>query len=60
MSLQHNASVDWDSVHRSNYEAAAFNVSGWLSKARSLYVSAKALEPEVNRVPPANLHELTM
>ena len=47
---QPNASVDWDSVHRSNYESAAFNVSGWLSKAQSLYVSAKALEPQVSRL----------
>src|SRR2546426_2171185 len=45
-----DATVDWDSVHRSNFESAAFWDIHWIRKARDLYEAAKKLEPEVLRV----------
>ena len=42
--------VDWDSVHRSNFEQAAFMHINWIRKARELFESAKVLEPAVARV----------
>ena len=49
--LHMNASnIDWDRVHRSNFEAAAFRDINWISKARGLYESARKLEPEVVRL----------
>lgn len=42
--------IDWDRVHRSNYESAAFWDIKWIDKARNLYECAKKLEPEVLRV----------
>jgi len=42
--------VNWDAVHRSNFESAAFWDVNWIAKARSLYECARKLEPEVLRV----------
>jgi len=42
--------VDWDYVHRCNFEMAAFSANNWIAKARNLFESAKRLEPEVVRV----------
>ena len=39
--------VDWDYVHRSNFENAAFSELQWIRKAKSLYEAAKKLEAEV-------------
>ncbi len=39
--------VDWDYVHRSNFESAAFWDINWIGKARNLFEAAKRLEPEV-------------
>ena len=39
--------VNWDAVHRSNFESAAFWDVHWIAKARSLYECAKKLEPDV-------------
>jgi hypothetical protein len=41
--------INWDRVHRSNYESAAFSSSRWASKANDLLHSAKLLEPELSR-----------
>lgn len=41
--------VDWDYVHRVNFEMAAFSAINWIAKARNLFESAKQLEPEVVR-----------
>jgi hypothetical protein len=49
MSMSH-AKVDWDAVHRSNYERTAFGASDWILRAWDLYESARRLEPEVLRV----------
>ncbi len=45
-----NRKVNWDDVHVSNYESAAFWDVKWISKARDLYECAKKLEPEVVRI----------
>jgi len=42
--------VDWDYVHRSNFEQAAFWDVNWIRKAKDLFESAKKLEPELIRV----------
>jgi hypothetical protein len=42
--------VDWDSVHRTNFESAAFWDVHWISKARDLYETARKLEPDIIRV----------
>jgi hypothetical protein len=42
--------IDWDSVHRTNYESTAFWDIHWIDKAKDLYVSAKKLEPEIVRL----------
>ena len=42
--------VDWNLVHRRNYEMVAFSASHWLAKAQDLFESAKRLEPDVVRV----------
>lgn len=39
--------VDWDSVHRTNFESAAFWDVHWISKARDLYETARKLEPDI-------------
>jgi hypothetical protein len=39
--------VDWDSVDKSNYENKAFWDIHWVRSARTLFVSAKELEPKV-------------
>jgi len=39
--------VDWDKVHQSNFENAAFNPTKWIWKAIDLLVTAKKLEPEI-------------
>ncbi|MBI4232722.1 hypothetical protein HY605_05830 [Candidatus Peregrinibacteria bacterium] len=39
--------VDWDAVHRSNFESKAFWDIYWVRSARSLIVSAKEIEPKV-------------
>lgn len=39
--------VDWDSVHKSNYESKAFWDIHWVRSARSLVASAKELESKV-------------
>ena len=45
-----HSDTDWDRVHRSNYERAAFWDINWISTARHLYECAKTLEPEVAAV----------
>ena len=45
-----DSSVDWDRVHRSNFEMAAFWNVNWIGKARSLLQCARLLEPEVVKV----------
>jgi hypothetical protein len=42
-----DAEIDLDEVYRSNFERAAFWDIQWIAKARSLYESARKLEPEV-------------
>lgn len=42
--------VDWDYVHRCNFEMAAFWDINWIANARNLFESAKRLEPEVVRI----------
>ncbi|MEQ1663729.1 MAG: hypothetical protein ABL877_13635 [Thiobacillus sp.] len=42
--------VDWDYVHRCNFEKAAFWDINWIANARNLFESAKRLEPEVVRI----------
>jgi hypothetical protein len=39
--------VDWDKVHRQNYESRAFWDIHWIAKANDLLLSAKLIEPEV-------------
>ena len=42
--------VDWDRVHRQNYQSQAFWDIHWISKAKDLLESAKLIEPEVVRL----------
>ncbi len=42
-----DAGVDWDSVHRSNFESAAFGPHKWINKAIDLFESAKLFEPKL-------------
>lgn len=42
--------VDWERVHRSNFEAAAFWDMHWVRKARDLYETARKLEPDITQV----------
>lgn len=42
-----DAEIESDEVYRSNFERAAFWDIQWIAKARSLYESARKLEPEV-------------
>lgn len=42
--------VDWDAVHKSNFESAAFWDVHWISKARDLYEAARLLEPAMEIV----------
>ena len=42
--------VDWDAVHKSNFESAAFWEVHWIAKARDLYESARKLEPALEAV----------
>lgn len=42
--------VDWDYVHRCNFEMAAFSADNWIAKAQDLFETAKQLEPVVVRV----------
>lgn len=44
---QKEIEVDWDKVHQSNFENAAFNPVKWTGKAVDLLVTAKKLEPEI-------------
>jgi len=39
--------VEWDKVHQSNFESAAFNHTSWISKAIDLLVTAKKLESDL-------------
>jgi len=42
--------VDWDAVHKSNFESAAFWDVHWIAQARDLYESARKLEPALEAV----------
>ncbi len=42
--------VNWDSVHRTNYESKAFWDIHWIRKANDLLKSADLIEPEVVRL----------
>ena len=42
--------VDWDSVHRANFESAAFWDINWISNALGLYESARKLEPDITKI----------
>ena len=42
--------VDWDRVHRQNYQSRAFWDIHWISKAKDLLESAKFIEPKVVRL----------
>jgi hypothetical protein len=42
--------VDWDVVHRSNFESVAFNSDKWIRKGIDLFESAKLLEPKVQEI----------
>ncbi len=39
--------MNWDDAHRSNYESKAFSPENWVTAARALVASAKAVEPKV-------------
>jgi hypothetical protein len=45
--IMSDGKADWDHVHRSNFESAAFSEFQWIQKAKSLYEAAKKLEAEV-------------
>ncbi len=42
--------VDWNSVHRTNFESAAFSPNKWIQNAAGLFESAKLLEPKIQEV----------
>ena len=42
--------VNWDSVHRTNYESKAFWDIHWIRKAKDLLKSADLIQPEVVRL----------
>lgn len=45
-----NDSVDWNVVHRSNFESAAFSSAKWIQKGIDLFESAKLLEPRIREL----------
>jgi hypothetical protein len=44
-----NQQVNWDDVHRQNYESRAFWDIHWIRMAKNLLLSAELIEPEVLR-----------
>lgn len=51
--IQHqdgNDLVDWNVVHRSNFESAAFSSAKWIQKGIDLFESAKLLEPSIQEL----------
>lgn len=45
-----NDLVDWNVVHRSNFESAAFSSAKWIQKGIDLFESAKLLEPSIQEL----------
>lgn len=42
--------IDWSTVHRSNFESAAFSSTKWTQKEVDLFESAKLLEPRIQEL----------
>lgn len=45
-----NDFIDWNVVHRSNFESAAFSSVKWIQKGIDLFESAKLLEPKIQEL----------
>jgi hypothetical protein len=45
---RYKAQINWDPLHKRNFENSAFSRDHWLRTARSLVASAKELEPQIS------------